>query len=80
MPIGLEGHSSLTLGNELFVLFGFGASDTSEEHYSNAVYKMSCNDGIFSNWTELNVQLKTPRDQFVASFIPNELIDAQSTP
>ena len=78
LPKDLEGHSSLTLGNELIVLFG--KSRTGGLHFSSSVYKISCNNGIYSNWTELKVQLKTPRYQFVASFIPNELIDAQGTP
>ena len=78
-PKALQGHSSLTLGNDLIV-FG-GLSDASGGwHYSSSIYKMSCNNGQFSQWIELEVQLKTPRGWFVASFIPNDLIDFQSTP
>ena len=77
MPMSLVGHSSLTLANEMFVL---GGSSGTQWMYYSSVYKMSCNEGIFSNWTELEVHLKTPRAYFVASFIPNNLIDFLSTP
>ena len=78
MPKTLSGHSSLTLRNELIV-FG-GESTTGGNHYSTSVYKMSCNNGIFFEWTEMAVQLKIPRTNFVASFIPNDLVDSQSVP
>ena len=57
-----------------------GQSDTGGLHYSSSVYKMSCANGQFSQWIEMEVQLKTPRYSFVASFIPNNLIDSKSTP
>ena len=41
---------------------------------------MSCDDGRFSEWIEMEVKLKSPRAWFVASFIPNDLIDFQSVP
>ena len=70
LPKTLESHSSLAHENELIVLGG-----ESEEGYSTSVYKMSCSNGTFSNWTEMEVHLKTPRMDFVASFIPNDLIN-----
>ena len=80
LPKTLVGHSSLTLGIELIVLGG--QSDTDSDHYlqSASVYKLSCDNGIFSNWIEMEVELKTPRAWFVASFIPNNSIYPQSTP
>ena len=71
MPKTLYGHSSFTLGNELIVLGGKLDLNT----FSSSVYKMSCRNGEFSTWTEMDIQLKTPRGYFVASFIPNNLID-----
>ena len=72
LPKKLHGHSSLTLENELIVLGGL--SYTGGFHYSSSVYKMSSNNGQFSKWIEMEVQLKTPRAWFVASFIPNDSI------
>ena len=76
----LIGHSSLTLGDELFVLGGFCKTCGDNGIYPSSVYKMSCNDGILSDWIEAEAHLKLPRYDFVASFIPNNLIDSQSIP
>ena len=77
LPKTLVGHSSLTLGNELIVL---GGQSNTDYLLSASVYKLSCDNGIFSNWIEMEVELKTPRAWFVASFIPNNSIYPQSTP
>ena len=77
LPKTLVGHSSLTLGNELIVL---GGQSNTDDLLSASVYKLSCDNGIFSNWIEMEVELKTPRAWFVASFIPNNSIYPQSTP
>ena len=78
LPKLLYGHSSVTLGKELIILGGKHGACLS--CYSSSIYKMSCDDGRFSRWIEMEVKLKTPRAWFVASFIPNDLIDSQSTP
>ena len=82
LPNYLFGHSSVTLDNELIVLGGrhYTCLPTCEWSYSSSVYKISCDDGRFSEWIEMEVKLKTPRAYFVASFIPNDLIDFQSVP
>ena len=77
LPNLLYGHSSVTLDNELIIL---GGVDGSKWTYSSSIYKMSCDDGRFTRWIEMEVKLKTPRMWFVASFIPNDLIDFQSVP
>ena len=80
LPKYLFGHSKVTLDNQLIILGGSGSVDLSEWTYSSSIYKISCDDGRFSEWIEMEVKLKTPRAWFVASFIPNDLIDSQSTP
>ena len=79
LPEALSGHSSFALGNEL-ILLGGQANTGSALHFSPFIYKMSCNNGTFSEWIEMEVELKIPRSFFVASFIPNYLIDSQSAP
>ena len=78
LPKKLWGHSSLTLGHEL-ILVGGKSTFIGSLHYSSSLYKMSCNNGILSDWIEVEAHLKLPRYDFVASFIPNNLIDSQST-
>ena len=77
LPKALYEHSTVTRGNEL-ILLGGGSDKKYGE--SSSVYKMSCNNGQFSKWTDMDVQLKIARSEFVASFIPNSLIYSQSTP
>ena len=77
LPQALYEHSSVTRGNEL-ILLGGGSNKKFGE--SSSVYKMSCNNGQFSKWTEMDVQLKIARSEFVASFIPNSLLYSESTP
>ena len=67
MPKILHGHSSLTLGNDLIVLGGV-TLDASGTHYSSTVFKLSCKNGQFSDWIEMEVKLQRPREGFVASF------------
>ena len=65
LPKPLFGHSSVIQGNNLITLGG--QSDT---HYSDSIYKLSCNNGQFT-WEEMDMKLKTARIWFVADFIPN---------
>ena len=43
----------------------------SSVHYSSDLFKLKLKNGQFE-WTKMNVQLNTPRDDFVASLIPVE--------
>ena len=64
------GHSSLTYGNDLIVLGGYTA-DLSGTHFSSSVFRLSCKNGQFSDWIEMEVKLQRPRSSFLASFIPH---------
>ena len=70
LPKTLRGHSSLTKGNELFIIGGRGWSDTGGDQYSDSIYKLTCNNGQFT-WEEMNEKLQTAREYFVADFVPN---------
>ena len=63
----LEGHLSLTQENDLIIIGGY--SETGYSHYSSLLYKFKCKNGSFE-WSEMRVQLKIPRSEFVASLIP----------
>ena len=64
MPKKLYAHSSVTRGSNLIVIGGYG-----DKHYSPNLYKLTFIDKQFK-WSEMDVQLKTPRRYFVASLIP----------
>ena len=66
LPKPLAGHSSLTLGNYLYVVGGYASFGG----YSDSIYQLSCINGQFT-WEEMDVKLKTARYYFVADFIPN---------
>ena len=66
LPKALEGHSSLTHGNNLYIVGGYSFSGG----YSSSIYKLTCMSGQFT-WDEMDIKLKTKRRWFVADFIPN---------
>ena len=68
MPKPLGGHSSLTKGNDLFIIGG--GSYSGGYQYSDSIYKLTCNNGQFT-WDEMKEKLQTARDDFVADFVPN---------
>ena len=70
LPKTLEGHTSLTQGNNLIVVGGESYSFALQDHYSASIYKLSCNNGQFT-WEEMEVKLQTGRSDFVADFVPN---------
>ena len=65
----------MTQGDELIVIGGF-SGETDELYYSSDIFKLKLNSGFlniahkFKEWTTMNVQLNTPRKDFVASLIP----------
>ena len=69
LPKALNGHLSLSLGNNLIVMGGYSGS-ISTAGYSASIYKLTCISGKFT-WKELEVKLQTARSDFVADFIPN---------
>ena len=66
LPKTLEGHSSLSKGNHLYILGGYSSSGG----YSDSIYQLSCNNGEFT-WDEMKEKLQTARYDFVADFVPN---------
>ena len=73
LPRTLEGHSCVTQGADLIVISGGSATEanTAGEEYrvSSNLYKLKLKNGQFE-WSIMNVKLKIPRQQFVASLIP----------
>ena len=65
LPKALTAHSSVTQGNNLYIMGGYDGLQN-----SNSIYKLSCNNGQFT-WEEMDVKLLTARSFFVADFIPN---------
>ena len=65
LPKRLQGHSSVTQGSDLIVISG----EDGDGIFSSNLYKLSLKNKKFE-WSEMNVQLKTPRSQFVTSLIP----------
>ena len=65
LPKKLVGHSSVTQGSNLIVIGGaiFGGD------YSSDLYKLTVNNNQY-RWSEMDVKLKNPRRNFVASLIP----------
>ena len=71
LPKTLYGHSSLTKGNNLYILGGLSSSgEWSESSYQLSIYQLSCTNGEFT-WEEMNEKLQTARYWFVADFVPN---------
>ena len=66
LPRKLEGHSSVTQGSNLIVIGGA----PSNNDYLSDLYKLTLNNNQYS-WSEMDVKLKIPRREFVASLIPN---------
>ena len=69
MPKKLSSHSSVTRDSNLIVIGG-RISEGSNPEYSSALYELSLKNKQFE-WREMNVQLKTPKGDFVASLIPS---------
>ena len=65
LPKSINGHSSVTQGSNLIVIGG----EQYGEVYPSELYKLTLENKQFE-WSEMNVHLKTPREQFVASLIP----------
>ena len=71
MPKTLGGHSSLSQGNNLYIVGGFDGGKPSD-----SIYQLSCNNGKFK-WEVMNEKLQTARDNFVADFISNLYLQGQ---
>ena len=69
LPKPLYGHSSLSQGNNLYIVGGLSSSIYGYQ-YSNSIYQLSCNNGEFT-WDEIKEKLQTAREYFVADFAPN---------
>ena len=67
MPKKLDGHSSVTQGSNLIVIGG--SVNGSDSRYSSDLYKLTVNNNQY-RWSEMDVKLKNPRKNFVASLIP----------
>ena len=69
MPIGLKGHSMVSWQNDAIVLGGERSSGD-----SSSLYKLSCHNGTFT-WEEMQPKMKTARDTFVATLVPDHFVD-----
>ena len=69
LPKTLHGHSSLTKGNNSFIIGGASFSPGGY-HCTDSIYILTCINGQFT-WDEMNVKLQTARYWFVADFVPN---------
>ena len=73
LPTGLEGSSMVELGENLFLIGGFGPSSGCFDvsGYQTEIQKLTCVSGSCS-WTTLTQQLKVARQQLVAIPVDND--------
>ena len=67
LPIPLFGHGMVKYGTDQVVMGGFSCGSL-----SSSFYQLSVEDGLFK-WEKMKLELKTPRRNFVAMTIPDNI-------
>ena len=68
LPQTLYKHSMVTQNNQVYVIGG-----ETKQGYQSTIYRMECSELLECHWQELTQKIQTPRCQFTAMLVPDEL-------
>ena len=71
LPKALRGHDMVSYEYSIVAIGGYASE---EGGYLNTLYQLEC---VGCSWKKLEQTLKTPRSNFVAMLIPDEMTDCQ---
>ena len=58
----------VTQNNQVYVIGG-----ETKQGYQSTIYRMECSELLECHWQELTQKIQTPRCQFTAMLVPDEL-------